>query len=344
MGDIVQLRKKGGLRRILYSANGSPINPKEYRQEIMDRNKEGKLVGDFKGDSLPGTRHGIAPMWNAGKNKNAWAWGADEAKLVELIDKIKLRQPKGHKEEGNFITAGNPADRLTYFYDDVFRHPVFYGQIFMENNKVVFDLSNPIHEFLYNCYKGYSKTEDSSDPIKISKAKAAGMQYELISPNHEIKLEKKEAQAQVDAIVRLSELSGDEDRMRAIVEIMGLPGYNDNTTADGVFLLLKQQAVEQNEPVSRFGGKTARARFMELSDMENENLDSCRNVIVAKNLGVLRIYKDHFKMNGRDIQGVFDESKLISYFLKPENNKDYGELLNTLETYKTDGRIKKARI
>lgn len=342
MGDIVQLRKKGGLRRILYSANGSPISPKEYLQDVKDRNKEGKLVGDYKGDALPGTRHGIAPMWN--KNKNAWAWGSDSDKLSELIGKIKLRYPKGHKEEGNFLIAGNVADRLTYFYDDFFRHPIFYGQIFMENGRVAFDLSNPVHEFLFNCYKGYAKTEDSSDPTKISSAKAAGMQYELVSPNHEVKLEKKEALAQVDAIVQLSNLVGDEDRMRAITEIMGLPGYDDNTTADGVFLLLKQQAVEQNDPVSRFSGKTARARFMELASMENESLDSCRNVVIAKNLGILRIYKDHFKLNGREISGNYDETKLISYFLKPESNKDYSELLNTLDTYKTDGRIKKARL
>jgi hypothetical protein len=342
MGEIVQLRKKGGLHRILNSSNGAPIMPKEYLQDIKDRNKDGVLQGEYKGNTLPDTKHGIAPMWN--RVKNQWSWASDASKLAELINKLKLRYPKGHKLEGDFIKSGdNPADRITYFQDDFFRHPAFYGKLYMENGRLSFDLSDPIHEFLYYCYKGYSKTEDSSAPGKSSKAKSAGMHYELVSPHQEIKIEKAEAEEQVSAVVQLSKLIGDEDRMRAIAEIMTLQGYNEETSADGVFLLIKQHAVENNEEISRYG-KTARKRFMEVAALPSENLDSARNIMIAKNLGVLRIFKDHVKLNGREIKGVFNETKLISYFQDVQNQKDYSEVLDTLDTFRNDGRIKKTGI
>ena len=341
MGEIVQLRKKGGLHRILHSANGVPITPKEYLQDVKDREKDGKLVGDYKGKTLPDTRHGIAPMWNRVKGK--WAWGGDDTKLADLITRLKLRYPKGHKQEGNFIVPENVADRLTHFQDDFFRHPDFYGKKFMENGKIAFDTSDALEEFLYLCYKGYSKTEDSFSNEKVSKAKAAGMQYELVSPHLEIRLEKAEAQDEVNAIVQLSKLMGDEDRMKAIAEIMGLPGYTENTTVDGTFLLIKQHAVENTEEVSRYG-KTARKRFMEVSNMPSETLDSARNIMIAKSLGILRVYKDHIKLNGREIKGSFDEPRLISYFQDVQNHKDYTEVLDTLDTFKNDGRIKQTGI
>lgn len=334
---VVQVRKRGGLDRILVEKNKGPIEINEYSQKIKDRNSDGTYQGKYKGHTIPDTKHGISPMWS--RLQKQWSWGADFAKLADLITKMRLRYPKGHDKEGQFITAENAQERLTYFYDDLFRHPDLYGRFNLENGKLSLNLDDPIQEFLYYCYKGSKVASDKTEDTKVNKYAAGSIKYDLISPKQETLKKKKNADKEVKAFKLLAALDGDEERMRSIAEVMSLPGYDKNTEPNGVFLLLKDMAAQNTDTSPKYGNKTYQDRFIEVASMSDQELDTCRNVITAKNVGIIRLRKDHFDLNGEKIMGQFDEMKLISYFNNIENQEKLLELISLIDNYKLDGRI-----
>lgn len=328
--QIVQIRKKGGLHTIKTSKGFFSIN--EYSQNAKDREKDGNPVGEFKG-IIPDTKHFLSPWWS--DLKKQWSWGGTPEQLASLITKMKLRYPVGHPKEGQVIEPGvNVAERLTYRQDEVFNHVSLYGKHFMENAKANISLNDPIQEFLLMCYKGDQTVEDKSVDKIRSKYITGNLKYEISSPKVENLKKKKTADKEVKAIMILSALNGDEDKMRAVAEVMDLPHYDANSDINGLFILLKDTAAQNTETASKYNGKSYQDRFIEVAEMKTEDLDVCRNVIKAKKNGIIRKRAGFFMLKDDKIEGEFNDLQLISYFRDPKNQTKYLTLLDLLESDK----------
>lgn len=330
---IVQIRKKGGLDKIIKERNSkASIKPMLYNSKTKNINEEGTLEGDYKGKTILDTKHFIAPMWNDLKKR--WSFAGSPQKLTELINKMKLRYPKNHPQAGQLIKGSETdGERLINRQDDVFNHPDFYGRFFMENGRVSLDISDPRQEFLYLGYKGDTSVEDKSSDQKVSKYFSAGAKYELISPKQETLSRKRDADKDVKAIKLLAAMDQDEDRMRAICVVMALPQYSPTTDGNGLFVLLKDMAAENKSFSGRYN-KTYQERFIELAEMENDDLSINSKVISAKNKGILRKRKGFYLFNGDRIEGLDNDLQLMRYFSDVKNQEDYLKLVDLLE----DGR------
>ena len=326
--QIVQIRKKGGLQKILKNKNGSTINPMLFKSSSRNPNEEGIPEGDYRGKTILDTRHFISPTWF--DIKNQWSWSGTSEDLTRLIKGMKLRYPKTDPKEGQLIEPGNVLDRLVNQKDDVFNHPDLYGKFFMENGRISLNLSDPKQEFLLMCYKGdYSKTEDKSSDKPISKYVSAGTKYEIVSPKKEHIRAKKDADKEIKAITLLAAMNNDDSRMRSIAKIMSLPQYSDATDISGIFVLLKDVAA-QNPKMSSKYNKSYQDRFIELAEMSDEDLNINAQVMDAKSRGFLRRRQGFYLFNGNRIEGIDTDARLVNYFRNPENQEKYLELLDLL--------------
>jgi len=334
--QIVQLRRKKGLGNIVHSKNGDVLNIRLYSQEIKDRDKEGELIGDYKGTTFPGAKEGMSPSWIKAQNK--WAWGGTVAELGELIGKMRLRYPKGHDKEGQHIKPGTEEelrDRLGYMQDEVFTHPDLYGKYFMIDGKFNFNTASPIEKFLMLCKKGdRNYVQDRGGDKSENKYIAAGAKYELVSPKAQQKKRKEEVQEEVRAITLLAALQGDEKRIRAVATVLNLPGYSEDTDVDGIFIMLKDTVVSNLDTARKYGGKTNQRRFIEVAEMTNEELDRNSNVVQAIKLGIVRKRDGYILVNGAKVDKIYDELGILNYFANPSNQEAYIDLLDALDNKK----------
>jgi len=327
---IVQIRKKGGLESLKFT--GGTVQAKLYSQTAEEKmaGRDGTLEGDYKDRMFPGAKHFLAPFWS--KPKSRWNWGGTPERLVELIRDMKLRFPKGHDKEGTFISdEEKPAEaRLTYFHDDVFRHPSFYGRDFMEYGRINLGTSDPVQAFLALCYKGNIEVEDKSSGQKVNKYIAGSQKYEMISPKAESKTKKESIDKEYQATTLLRAMDGNEDRLRATAEVMDLPGYDENSDTNGTFILLDSYGVKNTDVVSKYG-KSGQDRFIEVASMTNEDLETCSKIMRGKNLGVLRKRQGHYLMADERLDHIDTDIQLISFFRNPANQKKYLTLLDLIE-------------
>lgn len=325
---IVQIRKKGGLNKILKTKQGGTINPVLYKSKSKNRNEEGTIEGDYRGRTILDTKHFISPIWD--DLKKQWSFKGTDQDIARLIKGMKLRYPSGHKREGDLIEADNVAARLVNIKDEVFCHPDLYGRYYMENGRVSLNLSDPAQEFLFRCYQGNSVTDDKSTDGPVNKFIAAGTKYEIVSPRKENQKAKKDADKEIKAITLLAAMGNNEERMRAVARIMQLPQYNESTDSAGLFVLLKDMAA-QNDSQSAKYRKTYQDRFIELSEMTDDELNVISNVIRGDRGGWLRKRQGYYLFNGEKLDGLDNQQQLIRFFQDPKNQDRYVELLDLLD-------------
>lgn len=305
------------------------LQPKLYSQEMKDPTSEGVLEGDYKGKTILDTKHFIAPIWS--DLKKQWAWGGTPEDLARLIEAMKLRYPRGDKREGQVIKAGdNVAERLIHRADDVFNHPDLYARYYMDNGRVSLNLNDPRQEFLYLCYKGDHNTHDSNREGAVSKYIAANTRYEIVSPKKESQKKKRDANKELLAFRLLGGLDGNEDRTRAICEIMDLPGYGPNTDLTGAWLLLKEMGAQNINMSSKYN-KTYQDRFIELAELTDEELNINHQVVQARNKGIIRRRQGYYLFNGERLEGLTSDSSVLAYFRKPDNQEQYLKLIDLLK-------------
>lgn len=328
---VVQIRKKGGLDKIVKNKSGSTINPMLFRSKTKNRNEEGEIEGDYRGRSLLDTKHFISPIWS--DLKKAWSFEGSPQDLTRLIEAMRLRYPKNHPQEGQFIKGNAEEDsaRLINRKDPVFNHKDLYGKYYMEFGRVSLDLSKPDQEFLYRCYRGSEVTDSrEAGDAPVSKYISAGTKYQIVSPRNETKKAKVNADKEVKAITLLAAMDKHEERMRAVARIMELPQYAESTDASGVFVLLKDMAA-QNVNMSSKYGKTYQDRFIELAELADEDLNITDQVWLGKTKGILRKRTGHYLFNGEKLDGLDTDIQLVNYFRNPKNTEQYLKLVNLLE-------------
>jgi hypothetical protein len=324
--QIVQIRKKGGLDHIQVDKAGR-IRPEIYYQQYKDPDGDGIPQGVYREGMILDAKHFISPHWDDMKKR--WPWGSTNEKLVELISKMKLKYGDDHKRAGEIIKPGDAEDRLTNFYDDVFRHKEFYGTKYLQDSRGSFNFRDPKEEFLHYCYKGSTFTVDKSEDKLVSKY-AAGAKYELVSPKAESKRKVKSALKDVESKKFIGMLYSDDAKIRAICEAMDLANYRPRVDTEAAWLLLDE--VSQNTTkTSKYGGKTQQEMFLECCNMKDEELALLQKVVLAKKRGHLRKWTNYFTFDGDKIH-VKDHNGLVRYFKDPKNQEQLIKLIDLLES------------
>lgn len=328
-GTVI-LKKRGGLSQI---AGKTRSGLKEYRQQRIDRETDGVYVGDYTAPSLPGSKHYLAPLWE--DMKDQWAWKGTEEDLAVIVKKLALRE-KTHtgKYDGNKIDSANLTDKD----DKFFTHDSFYLTKYLSNGRIMLNISkNTLDEFFYRNYAGSYTTHDASDPK--NEVFSAAAKYEIINPRQVTEKKANVAKESVNAIIKLSELSKDNDKMNLIAEIMDVP--TDLTDPNKVFVDLKDHAAENSQKIARFDNKRACDKFMELCETKKEDLNIMAQIIRAKKLRLLTNRGTFTQFNvskgsilNSRLEGISTDTKLIHFFRQVDNQEYYIELVKLLEELK----------
>lgn len=326
MEKIVQVRKKMGLRSIKTS-NGN-VNPSIFHQDTKNPDADGTPVGTYRSSGLPNTKQFMSPSWDPLKRQ--YCWGGTEADLERLILKLKLKYPKDHPEAGKFIKPGDVKYRLKSYGDEVFENEVFYGARFWEAGKASLQNIDPIEEFLYHCYVGNPKMDQKGN--RVSKYIQSGTTFEMVSPKEEKKEKADNVDVELESIELLLGMVNNEERMRAVCNILQLPGYDFKTTEASSMKVLLKEAADSTDVVARYGNKQVRTRFIEVAKMDDEDLFLTGNIMKAKKMSFLQKRKDHYLFQGEKLDGLLTDQNLVEYFKNPKNFEHYEQLVTALET------------
>lgn len=327
MSDHVQLRRKGGLHTI--KSKAGIVAPKIYHQDVFDPTSDGAYVGDYRGQSILKTRQHVCPTWE--EYTSQWAWSSTPQKLCELVNKMKLRYPENHDKKGQLITCkdtNEAAEMLTYRSDPVFTHKELYGY-FLEDARLTLNMKDPKQEFLFYCLKGSSIVSDRSDNTERSGFETAAMQYELVSPKDEVRRKREDVKKETKAFVLFDAMDGNEEKMRAIAEVMQLPGYSPKMDINALYVLIRDMAVTNTEISPKYD-KSYMDRFIELASIDSEKLAVQFDVIKAKRTMALVQRAGYYMFKGKKLENISNDVQLIDYFLNENNQEDYMLLLEEL--------------
>lgn len=331
MSDIIQIRKKGGIQSI--KTKHGFLKPLIFEQDAKDHSKDGEVVGEYKGGQLPTGKYYLSPTWLKAKSK--WAWGAPLQDLKTNIKALGLRYEDGHELAGKLINVKDETEedlnnRLRNRNDEVFNHSSLYGRDYITGGASVLNLSDPFVKFLYHCMMGDDVNVDRRGVDK-SKYLKAGSKLELVSIKEKNKADVKNADKEIEAMSLLGAMRTDEDRMRAISDIMDLPNVNSATDINGLVIILKDLACQNTTTRGSYGGKTYQQRFLDVASLPDEELAINRRVMLAVKKGYVRLYRDYASFKGVELAGVNNHVKLINYFSDPENNDKYIQLIDLFE-------------
>ena len=328
--EIIQVKKKGGLQSI--KTDHGYIKPVIFQQDSKDRNTDGEPMGEYKGGQLPTGKYFLAPTWN--RLKRQWSWGGTTQDLKTCIKGMRLRYERGHDQKGQLIDVSKESDgdlksRISHLGDVVFNHTSLYGREFISGGATTLNLEDPYIKFLHFCMLG----DHTVDRRGITKSKyvQAGTKLELVSIKEENIAKATDADLEVEAIMRLGAMKRDENKMRAVAEIMDLRNVNSATDINGLFILLKDLACQNTATKQAYNGKTHQQRFIEVTDMPDEELAIARRVMQAKKRGYIRQFSDHASFKGEKLEGIKNELQLMEFFKDPINNDIYIKLIDLFE-------------
>ena len=296
MKEITQIRKKRGLSSIVVSkgTNGREqlLKASEYEIEESDLGRPeatGTYVGESQQKMFPKAKQGVVPMKD--RKTGFWLWGGTPQDFVETVSKLKgLLYPKWHSKAGQLIDLKSVTleDERINPRSPIFGQDRFMSGYYVEADRKNLNPDNPYDVFMYYCIKGNSKVSDNTSNKPVSKYALANANYELISNRVTKKKKVDNFDLEVEAISLLANMKNNEQKLRAIAEIMKLPGYSRKTTdLNALYLLVGQKAAKAVEKASRFKNKTFQERFIELAKMDTEELNIRQKIFLAKRERIL---------------------------------------------------------
>lgn len=333
---LIQIRKRNGLSSI--TTKSGKITPRLFKQEAKDYDSDGELVGEYPQPTFPGARQFITPMKK--NNSGEWYWGGTIEDLTRIIQKAKLREflgkDRGFPKYGQLIEPGDVEARLSDDQDPFFTHPELWKSVMLEGGRANLDIdNNPIHEAIYLCSIDNPIFKSNLSDAK-NKYVRAGWVYEIVEADIETKKKADDIDKEIQATLFLANMKNDEEKMRTIAKIMGIPGYSDSLSPAALFVLLKDAAVSNTKTATKFGSQTTwQDKFIELADPEITPT-SVLEVMgqVEDGLSMRRITpngRGGYQMNGEDLEGVRNKTQLIDFFRNTDNQEFYIQLLKYLE-------------
>jgi hypothetical protein len=329
---IVRVKSRKSLDKINISSSGGRLVPRIFSTDKKD-GSQGSYEEDYNDRPFMGTKKFLYPTFNDIKRK--WNWNADENVLARLIDEMNLRYPKSHEKAGQLIEVGkNVASRLTDISDPVFTHPDFYSNYFLSDGRGLLMLDDPKQEFIYYATSGSKKTLDKSKNAKnrYSNAVALGAELEMSTVGSDNKALKDDLDIKVLAIQYLAKLQNDETKMRKVCEIIRVPNYSKSTDANGMFIMLMQNAVENTDRHPDYG-VSYQQKFIDLCEQDEVELSYQYSVIKALKAGILRRKSGYYSFAGERIDAK-DRQEIIEFFSHSSNSDKFIELEDKLQAIK----------
>lgn len=301
--DVVVLKKVNKLDQI-------KVQPTLYMSKTDNPDEIGELQGQFKGNTLVGSKRNVTPIWDSLKER--WAFEGELQDLLRLQNLLKLRD-----EKGNVIKVDE--DVFINQYHPFWGAKELWTKKIMEDGSVPLVMKNPLDELLYRIQAGnsFTKKVDENQSSYI----LAESNLELVSPKRETKLEAGKVNDAMEAL-RLLDSMG-IDKMNAIAFLLDLPGYSSgDKDSDTLKALLYSSAVSNTSAISRYGDITYQKKFIELAKTKNDELNIMQKVQKAKNYGIISSNTRTgytFKGEKLDAGVIRNDKQMMLYFLNPKN-------------------------
>lgn len=298
-----------------------------YYQESKDYDAEGVPFDNFSKDSqaLIGSMTNLAPHWNSLKGE--WSFYGGLQALLPIARKLQLR-------DKNNVLILPDEDSFKNPKDPFFGHPTLWSSTFIEETSKFLNQDNPIEEFYIRVLQGRNDIYQPSEDKPQSEFLTSRSGLEIMSPRDEVKLKSNSNDEHDKAMELYLSLKQNFDKLKRIAVILDPPSF-DESYNDPIALqvMMKHEFVENTQIVSKYG-TTARKYFIEVCERSNEELELMSKIIAAANKGIIRrSTKDGYSFKGEKILDgqITNDKKLIEYFKKDENIKQYDRLIDLLE-------------
>jgi hypothetical protein len=312
MGDTVILKKSSDLSKI-------GVIPKLFKQEQYRPNDQGEYEGEYRGNSLLGSKRNITPFWD--KVKGQWSFEGTIQDLQRIQTALKLRN-----EKGELLTIS--SDSLTNKLDSFWAHSSLYNvrDLDMIEGSAALSDENPLQELMMRVYRGSDSV--IQDNKKQSKLVSGDSDLRMESP----KIMEEKKVKDIDKNLKASTLllNMGEARQKAILAIMNPSTYNYNEN-DPTRLknTLYHECAMDTKPNKRFGGMSSQDKFIQLGEMPDEKLSNMSMIMKAVILGHITpnhkigySYKGELLNEGK----VKNDQQLIDFLFELENSELYFEI------------------
>jgi hypothetical protein len=298
-----------------------------YYQERKDYEAEGEPFDNFSKDTqaLIGSMSNLTPHWNSLKGE--WSFFGGLQALLPIAKKLQLRDKNNVLILPDENSFKNP-------YDPFFGHARLWNSTFIEETSKFLNTEDPLEEFYIRVLQGRDDIYQPSEDKPQSDFLTSRSGLEIMSPKDEVRLKSNTSDEHDTAMELYLSLKQNFDKLKRIAIILDPPSF-DESYNDPIALqvMMKHEFVENTQNVAKYG-TTARKYFIDVCKMSNEELELTSKIIAAANKGIIRrSTKDGYSFKGEKILDgqITNDRKLIDYFKKDENIKQYDRLIDLLE-------------
>jgi hypothetical protein len=297
------------------------VQPTLYNQDTYNPEEQGQIEGQYKGNTLLGSKRNVSPTYDSIKQQ--WAFSGTITDLMDIQKELKLRDPSGQ-------LIKIEEDSLVNQHDSFWGHTSLYTRKIMEEGSTALNPTNPLDRLLIMVHKGSSFVKNATE--NQSSYVLADSNLELISPRAEIEKEAKSVDKLMESITLLAAMG--VEKMSAIAYLMELPGHEFGSKDEAKLKGLLSAAATNLSNNHKLGrGITYQDRFIELAKSTNEELNIMQKVFEAKLRGAITPnVKTGYTFKGErlDDGNVRDDRALMRFYLSAKNYEKYNELTNYL--------------
>lgn len=314
MDKIITVKAAKGINTLV-SSDGQPISATLYSQDKYDREGDGKFVSEYTNKPLPGSKKYFSTQWDALRKQ--WSWGADNITFKDIVNKLRLRFPKGHPREGEIIPVEDVERHKADFHDPIFHHPELIGKIFIQDGIGTLNLDIALEAFMYHANKSLRSVVDetTSDEKRINPIMRSSATMVFSNPSRISARNNKKTNTFLDAMSVILRNQTNADRLKIFAELFDIPGIDRNSELHEIVPTLTNYVKDFGENVQKGSGYESLNNALVAHDkMEDDELNHRYIIKLAKRKGHIRTSKDGFILLGQTIDGPKSMDEIYLYF------------------------------
>lgn len=336
MQKTVQVTLNRGISSIKNKMKKNPTSGNFFRvsrftQKEENRDTNGSRMGDYNHQAFARSEQAQMPHYCG--VKGTYRWGGTTAKFIELVNKIGMKYPKTYRDEslrGAFIKLEKNdtslEQRKSDYWDPIFSNTIFRDNAILFEGQGVWNLSNPILEFVY-------LTQIDALDVSTKDRPRRGARLLLKDSKIDVKSTSNDIKNNIEATKLFSAIFDDEDKLSQIAFILNVKGVGKNTESAALQQILHDTVIHNQTMCSSYG-KSYRNAFIELCKMPGSDLEVQYEVAYATSKRIVRKKSDRYEFEDNVIP-VKSREKLIEFLLKEENVSIYMDLKTAIEDAKT---------
>lgn len=314
MDQIITIKATKGLGAIV-SGNGENVSASLYRQDEYNRDEDGQFVAKYDDRPFPKARKYFAPQWDSLRRQ--WHWGGSGAEFKRIVDELMLRYPKGHRQAGELIVAGDVEKHRKDFKDPIFHHPDLISKSFVQGGVGTLNLANPIEAFYYYASRDRRDINDETgedgkpkNPMMVANATMV-----FSNPSRAAGKKHKTASTFLEAMQVIIENQTNIEKLRIFIELFDVVGVSKKSELNELVPALTEFVKDNGMKVQKGTGfANLNEALIAHSKMTDEELEYRYVVKLAKRKGHIRIAKNGFLLNGKLIEGPKSLDEIFTYF------------------------------